>query len=57
MKMNLVMEIRDAPGQLVSILDPIRGLGANIVTVIHKRDEKTLVFVILSSNQSISFYF
>lgn len=40
MKMNLVMEIRDAPGQLVSVLDPIRGLGANIVTVIHKRDEK-----------------
>ena len=40
MKMNLVMEIRDAPGQLVSVLDPIRGFGANIVTVIHKRDEK-----------------
>ena len=40
MKMDLVLELMDVPGQLVSVLDPISGLGANLVTVIHKRDSK-----------------
>ena len=40
MKMNLVLELLDVPGQLVSVLEPISGLGANLVTVIHKRDFK-----------------
>lgn len=40
MRINLVVEIKDSPGQLVEILNPIKGLGANIVTVIHRRDEK-----------------
>lgn len=40
MRINLVVEIKDSPGQLVEILDPIKGLGANIVTVIHRRDER-----------------
>ena len=40
MRMNLVLELLDVPGQLVSILEPISGLGANLVTVIHKRDAK-----------------
>ena len=40
MKMDLVLELMDVPGQLVSVLDPISGLGANLVTVIHKRDYK-----------------
>jgi ACT domain-containing protein len=38
--MNLVLELLDIPGQLVSVLDPISGLGANLVTVIHQRDLK-----------------
>ncbi len=38
--MNLVLELLDVPGQLVSVLEPISGLGANLVTVIHKRDAK-----------------
>ena len=38
--MNLVLELLDVPGQLVSALEPISGLGANLVTVIHKRDSK-----------------
>ena len=38
--MNLVLELLDVPGQLVSVLEPISGLGANLVTVIHKRDFK-----------------
>lgn len=40
MRMNLVIELLDVPGQLVSVLEPISGLGANLVTVIHKRDSK-----------------
>lgn len=40
MRMDLVLELMDVPGQLVSVLEPISGLGANLVTVIHKRDVK-----------------
>ena len=40
MRMDLVLELLDVPGQLVSVLEPISGLGANLVTVIHKRDFK-----------------
>lgn len=40
MKMNLVLELMDVPGQLVSVLEPIGSLGANLVTVIHKREFK-----------------
>lgn len=40
MKMNLVLELLDIPGQLVSVLEPISQLGANLVTVIHKRELK-----------------
>lgn len=40
MRMDLVLEVMDVPGQLVSILTPVSDLGANIVTVIHRRDNK-----------------
>ncbi|MCQ2965019.1 MAG: amino acid-binding protein [archaeon] len=40
MRMDLVLEIMDVPGQLVSILTPIGDLGANIVTVTHRRENK-----------------
>ena len=40
MRMNLVLELMDVPGQLVSVLEPISTLGTNLVTVIHKRDYK-----------------
>ncbi len=40
MRIDLVLELMDVPGQLVSVLEPISGLGANLVTVIHKRDVK-----------------
>ncbi|WP_407377731.1 amino acid-binding protein [Methanobrevibacter sp.] len=40
MRMNLVLELLDVPGQLVSVLEPIGALGANLVTVIHKRELK-----------------
>ena len=38
--MNLVLELLDSPGQLLRILEPISTFGANLVTVIHKRDYK-----------------
>ena len=40
MRIDLVLELLDIPGQLVKVLEPISGLGANLVTVIHKRDYK-----------------
>ncbi|MDL2271081.1 amino acid-binding protein [Methanobrevibacter sp. OttesenSCG-928-I08] len=40
MRMDLILELLDVPGQLVSVLEPIGGLGTNLVTVIHQRDMK-----------------
>ncbi|MDO5823798.1 amino acid-binding protein [Methanobrevibacter sp.] len=40
MRINLVLELLDSPGQLVKALAPVSTLGANLVTVIHKRDYK-----------------
>lgn len=40
MRMDLVLELMDVPGQLVKALEPISSLGANLVTVVHKRDYK-----------------
>jgi ACT domain-containing protein len=41
MRLNLVLELLDVPGQLTDVLNPIGRLGANIVAVIHQRDVKT----------------
>lgn len=41
MRLNLVLELSDIPGQLTDALEPIGRIGANIVTVIHQRDVKT----------------
>lgn len=41
MRTRIEMELEDAPGQLVKVLDPISKYGANIQNVVHKRDEKT----------------
>lgn len=40
MRMNLILEILDVPGQLVAVLNPIGELGANLVTIAHKREIK-----------------
>jgi ACT domain-containing protein len=40
MRINLVLELLDSPGQLVKALEPISIFGANLVTIIHKRDYK-----------------
>jgi len=41
MRLNLVLELLDIPGQLLDALEPMGRLGANIVAVIHQRDVKT----------------
>lgn len=41
MRLNLVLELLDVPGQLLDVLKPIGRLGANIVAIIHQRDVKT----------------
>jgi ACT domain-containing protein len=41
MRLNLILELLDVPGQLLDALNPIGKLGANIVAVIHQRDVKT----------------
>ncbi|HTX61631.1 MAG TPA: ACT domain-containing protein [Methanobacterium sp.] len=41
MRLNLVLELLDVPGQLLDVLNPIGRLGANIVAIIHQRDVKT----------------
>lgn len=40
MRIDLVLELMDVPGQLVKALEPIGSLGANLVTIVHKRDYK-----------------
>lgn len=39
MRMNLVLELLDVPGQLFNALKPIASAGANIVTIIHEREK------------------
>ena len=41
MRLNLILELLDIPGQLLDVLIPIGKIGANIVAVIHHRDVKT----------------
>ncbi|NYB52853.1 MAG: amino acid-binding protein [Methanobacteriaceae archaeon] len=41
MRLNLVLDLPDVPGQLMEALEPMGRLGANIVAVIHQRDFKT----------------
>ncbi|MDR0912349.1 MAG: amino acid-binding protein [Methanobrevibacter sp.] len=56
MRINLVLELKDIPGQLLNVLYPISKLGVNIVTVIHQRDFKNErglipVKIVLEANQ------
>ena len=41
MRIDLVLELFDVPGQLLDVMEPIGAAGANIVTIIHQRDVKT----------------
>ena len=41
MRLKLLIELPDTPGQLVNILTPLSALGANISTIIHDHDSRT----------------
>lgn len=41
MRLKLLIELPDTPGQLVNILRPLSGLGANVSTIIHEHDNRT----------------
>lgn len=41
MRIKLLIELPDTPGQLVSILQPLSSFGANVSTIIHEHDNRT----------------
>jgi ACT domain-containing protein len=41
MRIELDVELKDRPGQLVKALEPISRLGGNIISVVHLREELT----------------
>lgn len=41
MRLKLLIELPDTPGQLVNILQPLSSLGANVSTIIHEHDNTT----------------
>ena len=41
MRLKLLIELPDTPGQLVNILQPLSGFGANVSTIIHEHDNRT----------------
>lgn len=41
MRLKLLIEIPDTPGQLLNILQPLSNYGANVSTIIHEHDNKT----------------
>ena len=41
MRLKLLIELPDTPGQLVNILQPLSSFGANVSTIIHEHDNRT----------------
>ncbi len=41
MRIDMELELKDVPGQLVRALEPISALGGNIISVVHMREERT----------------
>ena len=41
MRLKLLIELPDTPGQLVNILQPLSNYGANVSTIIHEHDNRT----------------
>lgn len=41
MRLKLLVELPDTPGQLLNILQPLSSIGANVTTIIHEHDNKT----------------
>jgi len=40
MRIELIVELKDTPGQLIRALEPISRLGGNIISVVHMREER-----------------
>lgn len=38
---SIVVELKDQPGQLLKVLEPISRYGGNIVSILHQRDKMT----------------
>ncbi|AEA47586.1 ACT domain-containing protein [Archaeoglobus veneficus] len=38
---SIVVELKDQPGQLLKVIEPISKLGGNILSIIHQRDKRT----------------
>ncbi len=41
MRLKILVELPDTPGQLVSILQPLSSFGVNVSTIIHEHDNRT----------------
>ena len=41
MRLKLLIELPDTPGQIINILQPLSSLGANVSTIIHEHDNRT----------------
>lgn len=41
MRLKLLIELPDTPGQLLNILQPLSNFGANVSTIIHEHDNRT----------------
>jgi ACT domain-containing protein len=50
MKVDTVIRVKDVPGMLVKILEPIGKHGGNVVSITHSRTEKDVVMVYVSFN-------
>jgi len=38
---SIVVELKDQPGQLLKVLEPISRYGGNIISILHQRDKMT----------------
>ncbi len=41
MRVSMDLELQDTPGQLNHVLVPVSALGGNIMSIVHRHDEKT----------------
>ncbi len=48
MKIDMILQLKDVPGMLIRVLEPISSYGGNIISVTHSRGEKDSVSVHIS---------
>ncbi len=55
MRINLVVELQDRPGQLLKVLSPIAKFGGNIIGIVHNRrtpEDRVLVDVVFEISEA-----